>query len=299
VRLIVNGNDKTEEMKKFEKETGKKAKWHGQITENFYKWQRGEKAFDADKDRISLYLPEGMKDEWITFAKSNNFTTLSSLIRESVKFFIKYRTKIVINNNGEDINLFSNISHDLKEPLTSIKANLQLFIQKYGNSLDDDKISLIDIALNRCLTLENKIVEHLDSSEINKVNLIGKNTTKYDILLIEDDIETVNVVTSYFEMKGVTCRGVFNGFEGLKELKRATPKLVLLDLMLPDMSAEEIMGVIKSNNNLKNIPIFFLTAISETEAKRLADDLNATGLILKPFDLNQLDVVLNYLQSDN
>ncbi len=299
MRLIVNGNDKNEEMKKFEKETGKKAVWHGQITENFYKWQRGEKAFDADKDRISLYLPEGMKNDWITFAKSNNFTTLSSLIRDSVKFFIKYRTKIVINNNGEDINLFSNISHDLKEPLTSIKGYLQLFLQKYGNSLEDDKILMIDNALNRCLTLENKIIEYLDSSEINKGKLIEKNITKYDILLIEDDIETVNIVTSYFEMKGITCRGIYNGSEGLKELKRATPKLVLLDIMLPDMSGEEIMGVIKSNNNLKDIPIFFLTAISETEAKKLADDLNATGLILKPFDLKELDVVLNHLQLDN
>ncbi len=286
-------------MKQFENETGKKAMWHGQITENFLKWKRGEKAFDENKDRISLYLPEGMKDEWTTFYKNNNFTTLSSLIRESVKFFIKYRTKIVINHNGEDINLFSNISHDLKEPLTSIKGNLQLFIQKYGNLLDEDKISMINIALNRCLTLENKIVEYLDSSEINKVNLIKNDTTKYDMLLIEDDIETVNIITSYFEMKGVICRGVFNGTEGLKELKRATPKLVLLDIMLPDMSAEEIMGAIKSDINLKDIPIFFITAISETEAKKMADELNATGLILKPFDLNQLDVVLNYLQFDN
>ena len=205
----------------------------------------------------------------------------------------------MVNNNGEDINLFSNISHDLKEPLTSIKGNLQLFIQKYGNLLDEDKISMINTALNRCLTLENKIIEYLDSSEINKVKLIEKNITKYDILLIEDDIETVNIVTSYFEMKGITCRGVYNGTEGLKELKRATPKLVLLDIMLPDMSAEEIMGIIKSDKNLKNIPIFFLTAISETEAKKLAEELNASGLILKPFDLDQLDVVLNHLQFDN
>ena len=299
MRLIVNGNDKNEEMKQFEKETGKKAIWRRQITENFLKWKKGEKAFDVDKDRISLYLPEGMKDEWTTFYKNNNFTTLSSLIREAVKFFIKYRTKIVVNNNGKDINLFSNISHDLKEPLTAIKGYLQLFLQMYGNSLGDDKILMIDNALNRCLTLENKIIEYLDSSEINKGNLIEKNTTKYDILLIEDDVETVNIITSYFEMKGIICRGVFNGSEGLKELKRATPKLVLLDIMLPDMSGEEIMGVIKSNNNLKDIPIFFLTAISETEAKKLAEDLNATGLILKPFDLKHLDVVLNHLQLDN
>jgi CheY-like chemotaxis protein len=298
---MTNDNNKTEEeMIKFEKETGKKAIWHGQITENFLKWKRGETAFfEDDKDRISLYLPEGMKDEWTTFYKSNNFSTLSSLIREAVKFFIKYRAKIIINNNGKDINLFSNISHDLKEPLTSIKGYLQLFLQKYGNSLEDDKILMIDNALNRCLTLENKIIEYLDNSEINNVKLIEKNNTKYDILLIEDDIETVNIITSYFEMKGITCRGVFNGSDGLKELKRATPKLVLLDIMLPNMSAGEIMGAIKSDNNLKDTPIFFLTAISETEAKKLAHELNASGLILKPFDLDQLDVVLNYLQIDN
>ncbi len=75
--------------------------------------------------------------------------------------------------------------------------------------------------------------------------------------------------------------------------------MVLLDVMLPDMSAEEIMSTIKSDNNLKDTPIFFLTAISETEAKKLAEELNASGLILKPFDLFQLDVILNHLQFDN
>ena len=41
-------------MKKYEKETGKKAIWHGNITKSFEKWQRGEKIYIDDKVRIRV-----------------------------------------------------------------------------------------------------------------------------------------------------------------------------------------------------------------------------------------------------
>ena len=127
---------KTEEMKKFEEETGSKAIWHGTITDAFQKWQKGEKVYNINRQRISLYVPDGIKDEWDQFAKDNNYSTISKLIREALKFFIEYRSKIKFSYKNQDVDLLSAISHELKEPLTIIKGYIQLITEKHGDSLN-------------------------------------------------------------------------------------------------------------------------------------------------------------------
>ena len=53
----------------------------------------------------------------------------------------------------------------------------------------------------------------------------------YDILLIEDDLATIRLLTSYFESKDITCKGVVSGTKGLEELEYNTPKLILTDYL--------------------------------------------------------------------
>ena len=79
----------TKEYEKYEKETGKKAIWHGKVTESFKKWQKGEKSYYDNKERISLYVPGGSKAQWETFAKTSDYRTLSRLIRAALNFFIE------------------------------------------------------------------------------------------------------------------------------------------------------------------------------------------------------------------
>ncbi|MFW9989992.1 MAG: response regulator [Candidatus Odinarchaeota archaeon] len=283
-------------MEKFEKETGRKAIWRGNITESFKKWQNGEEYFEADKERISLYVSKNIKDEWLNFANNNDYSTLSKLIREALKFFIKYRSKIIVKDKNLDIDLLSNLSHDLKEPLTSIKGYLQLIIESYGNKVEDKVVSIINNVLGQCTILENKIIEYLDKFEYAKEEQIDK-FKKYDILLIEDDAETVNLLTNYFKSLGISCQGVLSGFRGLKELSRYIPKLILLDIILPDINGYEVIKKIRTNNKLKEIPVFFLTAIPIGEVKKKIKDLGVTGTILKPFNLSDFDEIQEYLNS--
>jgi len=284
---------KTKEMKDFEIETGKRAIWRGSITESFKKWQKGENDFEIDKERISLYVSKDNKDEWLNFADKNDYSTLSKLIREALKFFIEYRSKIIIKNKNVDIDLLSSLSHDLKEPLTSIKGYLQLVIEAHGNKLDDKVISIIKNVLGQCSILEHKIVDYLDKFETEKEEFDEK--IKYDILLIEDDTETVNLLTSYFDSLGISCKGVLSGFKGLKELKRYKPKLVLLDIILPDLNGYEVLKRIRVDKKLKDIPVFFLTAIPSIEVEKKIEDLGANGAILKPFNLVDFNVIQKYL----
>ena len=287
---------KTKEMESFERETGKKAVWRGSITESFKKWQKGESGFEIDKERISLYVSKDIKDEWLNFANNNDYSTLSKLIREALKFFIEYRSKIIIRYKNVDIDLLSSLSHDLKEPLTSIKGYLQLIIETHGNTLEDKVLSMIKNVLGQCSILENKIIDYLDKFENSKEEEI-KELIEYDLLLIEDDVETVNLLTSYFDSLGISCLGVLSGFKGLKELKRNIPKLILLDIILPDINGYEVLKRIRADNKLKDIPVFFLTAIPSIEVQKKIQELGATGAILKPFNLSDFDTIHKYLNS--
>jgi CheY-like chemotaxis protein len=241
--------------------------------------------YNQDKERISLYVSKDVKEEWQVFAKNNDFSTLSKLIREALKFYIQCR--------GLDL---PGLSHGLKEPLTSIKGYLQLIIETSGDSLSDNVVSTIKNVLSQCSILENKIIDYLDKFELEKDEVQIDEKIKYDLLLIEDDVETVNLLTSYFESIGISCRGVLSGFKGLKELKRYKPKLILLDIILPDISGYEILSKLKENDKLKSIPVFLLTAIPSMEVEKKIGELGATGLILKPFNLSDFDVLQKYLK---
>jgi CheY-like chemotaxis protein len=281
-------------MEIFEKQTGKKAIWRGVVTESFKKWQNSKDDFIMDKERISLYVSKDAKEEWLNFASSNDYSTLSKLIREALKFFIEYRSKIIIKNKNVDIDLLSSLSHDLKEPLTSIKGYLQLVIEAYGTELDDKVISIIKNVLNQCQILETKIIEYLDKFEIEDEEEVDE-VMNYDILLIEDDVETVNLLKSYFESLGFSCKGILSGFKALKELKKYIPKVILLDIILPDINGYEILKRISGERKLKEIPVFFLTAIPNIEIEQKIKDLGAAGVILKPFNLSDFDIIRNYL----
>ena len=101
--LISNDELKTDVMDKYEKETGKKAIWHGQITKSFKKWKKGEKIYIDDKERIVILVTESIKTNWQEFAKKNNIQTISKLIRDSVEFYMNIKTKLTCIGDKEDM----------------------------------------------------------------------------------------------------------------------------------------------------------------------------------------------------
>ena len=121
----------------------------------------------------------------------------------------------------------------------------------------------------------------------------------YDILLIEDDLATIRLLTSYFESKDITCKGVVSGTKALEELEYNTPKLILTDIIHPAPSGYEICKQIKSNQILKNIPVFFCTAIPGSEVEKHLAETKADGYINKPFDFSDFDGILDLLRSNS
>ena len=278
-------------MKKYEKENDKYAIWRGAITEGFKKWLKGEKIYTRDKERISLYVDDKIKGDWQKFINRNKetFPTFSELIRQSVKSFIADSGKVSSELSKLSPSTISNISHALKEPLTSIKGYSQLLLEseEFRGKLSEHIEETIKNIFDQSNLLENIIKNFLDN--------IKPESSPYDILLIEDDLATIRLITSYFESKKYTCKGVISGTKGLEELRRVVPKVILLDIILPDLSGYDICQTIKTDNSYKKIPVFFLTAISATEIKKRLNDTLADGYILKPFNFSDFNVIFEIL----
>lgn len=275
-------------MKKYEEETGKYAIWRGIVTEGFKKWVKGEKIYDRDKERISLYISEEAKEEWQEFIKKNNYSTISKLIRESVNQFIENKSTIFSNNllnlNIEDL---SNISHALKEPLTTIKGFSQLLLENHSNEISSEVKSKIKNIFEQSLLLESKIKNILDDIKVD--------SSIYDILLIEDDLATIRLLTNYFENKGIQCKGVSSGTKAIEELNHHRPKVILLDIILPDLSGYDLCKSIHTDKKTKNIPVYLLTAIPGSEVEKRLDETLADGYILKPFDFSDFSPIFKIL----
>ena len=75
------------------------------------------------------------------------------------------------------------------------------------------------------------------------------------IFIIEDEASIIQLVQHNLEKEGFIVSSSVNGNDGLKELKKFQPNLLLLDWMLPDFSGIEVCKNIRKDISLKNLPI--------------------------------------------
>jgi CheY-like chemotaxis protein len=270
----------SEDMAKYEDETGKKAIWRGEITKGFEKWKEGEKDYYSGKKRISVYITGELEKKWLEFSKEQNISSLSKLIRQGINYYIEKQSDLI----ERDLPTFT---HELKERLTTIKGNLQLVIENYATELNDNIILIINNLLDEIKLFENEFIFKLDKK-------VSK-PAEYDILLIEDSISTVHLIENFFTAKGHSIKSFFTGLKGLEELNFNVPKLILLDIILPDISGFEICKQIKSNKKLEHIPVIYITAVPGPKVEEKMEETKADGYILKPFDLEELNFLFEYI----
>ena len=108
------------------------------------------------------------------------------------------------------------------------------------------------------------------------------------IFIIEDEPSIIQLVQHNLEKEGFIVSSSINGNNGLKELKKFEPNLLLLDWMLPDLSGIEICKNIRKDMKLKSLPIIILTAKGEEEDKIKGLDSGVDDYLTKPFSFNEL-----------
>jgi len=108
------------------------------------------------------------------------------------------------------------------------------------------------------------------------------------IFIIEDETSIIQLVQHNLEKDGFIVSSAINGNEGLKDIKKFEPNLLLLDWMLPDLSGIEICKSIRKDTSFKNLPVIMLTAKGEEEDKIKGLDSGADDYLTKPFSYNEL-----------
>jgi len=107
----------------------------------------------------------------------------------------------------------------------------------------------------------------------------------YKILIIEDEEKILNVIEAYLKKEGYEVFKAVDGIDGLDIFKEVSPHLVILDLMLPGLSGEEIC---KNIRGASDIPVIMLTAKSNEESKLEGFSLGADDYVTKPFSTREL-----------
>ena len=118
------------------------------------------------------------------------------------------------------------------------------------------------------------------------------------ILVVDDEPDILLTVSQMLEMSGYTVIQAKDGVECINKLNEleATPDLVLLDIMMPDVSGWDVAAKIKENPSWNEIPIVFLTAKGDVMSMGMGR-LSSEDYIVKPFNITDLkeriDKVLN------
>jgi two-component system, chemotaxis family, chemotaxis protein CheY len=113
-------------------------------------------------------------------------------------------------------------------------------------------------------------------------------------LVIDDDKDTVDVLSDFLEIKGIRVIGKgYDGLEAVELYKKLKPDLVFLDVMMD--SFDGLFALKKIREIQKDVIVIMVTADLSEKTTKLLSKLYASAIIYKPYDINEIMNVLNKL----
>ena len=106
---------------------------------------------------------------------------------------------------------------------------------------------------------------------------------KGSLLIVDDIPANISVLSESLEEVGFEVAIAKNGERAIKKAEYANPDLILLDVMMPVMDGFDACKILKSKEKTKDIPIIFMTALTDTVDKVKGFELGAADYITKPF----------------
>jgi len=110
------------------------------------------------------------------------------------------------------------------------------------------------------------------------------NLNRYNIVIIEDNFDTVEILKTYLEHAQYAVEVFSKGSDGLDGIFKNKPHLAIIDWMLPQKTGIEILKQLRESDATKKLPVILLTAKGEEEDKLLGFANGADDYIAKPFN---------------
>jgi two-component system, sensor histidine kinase and response regulator len=116
----------------------------------------------------------------------------------------------------------------------------------------------------------------------------NNHSEKATILVVDDNPGNLGVLFDYLDSAGFKVLLVQSGQNALKQAERKQPDIILLDIIMPQMDGFETCQRLKENPATRDIPVIFMTALSDTENKVKGFRLGAVDYITKPFQQEEV-----------
>ncbi|MCB0153898.1 MAG: response regulator, partial [Anaerolineae bacterium] len=114
------------------------------------------------------------------------------------------------------------------------------------------------------------------------------NFQNHTVLIVDDTPANLETLYSYLESLGFEIMMAQNGPTALKRVEYAKPDIILLDVVMPGMDGFETCRRLKAAEATKNIPVIFMTALTDTVHKVQGLQAGAADYITKPFQLEEV-----------
>ncbi|NJL02444.1 MAG: response regulator [Spirulinaceae cyanobacterium SM2_1_0] len=109
-----------------------------------------------------------------------------------------------------------------------------------------------------------------------------------NVLLVDDTPNNLRVLSTLLSKKGYEVRSVISGEMALRAAKASPPDLVLLDINMPRMNGYEVCQALKADETTRDIPVIFISALSEVLDKVKAFAAGGVDYITKPFQFAEV-----------
>ncbi len=113
-----------------------------------------------------------------------------------------------------------------------------------------------------------------------------QNTKK--ILVIDDETDVTDLLVYKLKQAGYDVKAVNDSLMAVGEIRRTQPDLLILDILMPDLGGVQLCRMLRADTETKDIPILFLTALSEIPDRIKGFESGADDYLSKPFDNREL-----------
>ncbi|HAC62415.1 MAG TPA: diguanylate cyclase response regulator [Cyanothece sp. UBA12306] len=117
--------------------------------------------------------------------------------------------------------------------------------------------------------------------------------TSETILIVDDQLPNLKVLTTMLKGKNYKVRKTVDGESAIEAVQIEPPDLILLDIKMPDMDGYEVCQRLKSDDKTKDVPIIFISALSEVFDKVKAFEVGGIDYITKPFQEEEVLARIN------
>ncbi|MDD2888168.1 MAG: hybrid sensor histidine kinase/response regulator [Aliarcobacter sp.] len=111
---------------------------------------------------------------------------------------------------------------------------------------------------------------------------------KYTILIIDDKTENLHYLNTLLKEEDYLVRATTDSSFALSSSKLNPPHLILLDIKMPNLDGFEVCKLLKKEENLKDIPIIFISALDDIQSKVKAFEEGGVDYITKPFEKEEV-----------